>query len=95
MIYLLKTSMERTEYEESLKVYRDLKGVIDTAFEEGKLEGILEGKKEGKLEGKLEGILEGEMRRNLEIAKALKSNGISIEIISQTTGLPIDKIDKL
>lgn len=26
------------EYEESLKVYRDLKGVIDTSFEEGKLE---------------------------------------------------------
>lgn len=26
-------------YEESLKVYRDLKGVIDTAFDEGKAEG--------------------------------------------------------
>lgn len=73
------TQDERTEYEESLKVYRDLKGVIDTAFEEGKLEGILE----------------GEIKRNLEIAKALKLNGISIEIISQTTGLPIDEIDKL
>ncbi|WP_028527220.1 Rpn family recombination-promoting nuclease/putative transposase [Runella limosa] len=29
-------------YENSLKVYRDLKGVIDTAFDEGKLEGKLE-----------------------------------------------------
>jgi predicted transposase/invertase (TIGR01784 family) len=28
-------------YESSLKTYRDLKGVIDTAFDEGKLEGIL------------------------------------------------------
>lgn len=30
------------KYENSLKVYRDLKGVIDTAFDEGKLEGKLE-----------------------------------------------------
>ena len=29
-------------YENSLKIYRDLKGVIDTAFGEGKLEGKLE-----------------------------------------------------
>ncbi len=29
---------ELDSYENSLKIYRDLKGVIDTAFEEGKLE---------------------------------------------------------
>ncbi len=33
---------ELASYENSLKVYRDLKGVIDTAFEEGKFEGKLE-----------------------------------------------------
>ncbi len=30
------------KYENSLKVYRDLKGVIDTAFDEGKIEGKME-----------------------------------------------------
>ncbi len=29
-------------YENSLKIYRDLKGVIDTAFDEGKIEGKIE-----------------------------------------------------
>ena len=33
---------ELENYENSLKTYRDLKGVIDTAFGEGKLEGKLE-----------------------------------------------------
>ena len=33
---------ELDSYENSLKIYRDLKGVIDTAFEEGKLEGIIQ-----------------------------------------------------
>lgn len=37
---------ELDSYENSLKIYRDLKGVIDTAFDEGKAEGKLEGKLE-------------------------------------------------
>lgn len=39
------------KYEYSLKIYRDLKGVIDTAFGEGKLEGKLEVAKALKLKG--------------------------------------------
>jgi predicted transposase/invertase (TIGR01784 family) len=34
--------LELANYENSLKIYRDLKGVIDTAYDEGKLEGKLE-----------------------------------------------------
>ena len=34
---------ERNAYEESLKIYRDLKNVTDTAFSEGKIEGKIEG----------------------------------------------------
>ena len=37
---------ELEHYENSLKSYRDLKGIIDTAFDEGKLEGKMEGKME-------------------------------------------------
>lgn len=39
------------KYEYSLKIYRDLKGVIDTAFGEGKIEGKLEVAKALKLKG--------------------------------------------
>jgi predicted transposase/invertase (TIGR01784 family) len=35
-------AIELDNYENSLKSYRDLKGVIDTAFDEGKMEGKLE-----------------------------------------------------
>ena len=38
---------ERNSYEQSLKYYRDLNNVIDTAFVEGKAEGLAEGKAEG------------------------------------------------
>lgn len=36
------SSEERSEYEHNLKVYRDYKNTIDTAFDEGKLECKLE-----------------------------------------------------
>jgi predicted transposase/invertase (TIGR01784 family) len=70
---------ELDNYENSLKSYRDLKGVIDTAFDEGKLEG------------KLEGILEGK----LEIAKNAKQIGLKIEDIIKLTGLSKEEIEKL
>lgn len=43
--------VEAAVYEDSLKIYRDLKNVIDTAFDEGKAEGIEAGIMQGRLEG--------------------------------------------
>ena len=61
---------ELDNYENSLKSYRDLKGVIDTAFDDGKLEGKLETAKSLKLLG-------------IEIEVISKSTGLSIEEIKQ------------
>jgi predicted transposase YdaD len=46
---------ERAAYENSLKYYRDMNGVIETAREEG----IQEGKAQGIQEGKAQGVQEG------------------------------------
>jgi predicted transposase/invertase (TIGR01784 family) len=47
---------EWESYESSLKEYRDVKGYIDTAFDEGKIEGKIEGKLEIAKKLKLAGI---------------------------------------
>ena len=78
---------QMAEYEESLKNYRDLKGVIDTSFEEGETLGIEKGKKLG--------IEEGEENKAKEIARKLKKEGIDIAIISKTSGLSKEEIEKL
>jgi predicted transposase/invertase (TIGR01784 family) len=62
---------ELANYENSLKIYRDLKGVIDTAFDEGKIE------------------------RNVEVAKKLKELGVNFEIITKSTGLTKEEIERL
>jgi len=68
-------AVDLDNYETSLKIYRDLKGVIDTAFDEGKIEGKLE--------------------KKVEIAKALKENGVPNHIIIKTTGLTEEEINEL
>jgi predicted transposase YdaD len=69
-------------YENSLKVYRDLKGVIDTAFDEGKAEGIAEGKAEGLAEG-IRVIAIQAKRMGLSVADIQKLTGLSEEEIRQ------------
>ena len=60
-------------------MYRDLKGVIDTAYMDGKLEGMAEGIQEGKL----------------DVARALKNHGVAMDIIIHTTGLSREEIERL
>jgi predicted transposase/invertase (TIGR01784 family) len=86
---------EMDKYESSLKLYRDLKGVIDTAFIDGRSEGKIEGLEEGRQEGLEEGRLEGLQEGKYNMAKLLKDNGVQIQLIIQTTGLTREEIDLL
>lgn len=78
---------ELSEYEESLKVYRDLKGVIDTSFEEGEKIGYDKGEKVGYDKGKDE--------KAKQMAKVMKNEGEPLEKISNYTGLSQEEINKL
>lgn len=82
---------EYQAYEHSLKIYRDLKNSIDTAFDEGKVEGI----EEGLAKGLEKGRIEGELQANLKIAQNLKQMGMSLESISQATGLSLQELEGL
>ena len=58
-------------------------------------DGYNTGKAEGRAEGKAEGKAEGEAETRAEIAKAMLSKGMSIETISELTGLSFDVIQTL
>ncbi len=74
---------EYSEYEESLKTYRDLKNSMDTAFSDGVEEGMVQG------------IVQGIEKGILTTAKNLKNEGVDTQTISKTTGLSIENIEKL
>jgi len=78
---------EREAYENSLKYYRDLKNVTDTA----RGEGFEEGKEEGREEGLEQGIEKGKQ----DVAKKMLQSGLSIEEIAVFTGLTESQIRTL
>jgi predicted transposase/invertase (TIGR01784 family) len=82
---------EHQQYEQSLKIYRDLKNVIDTARDEGRAEGIQEGIKKGIEKGMEKGILTE--KKNMVINS--HQLGLDHKTIHQLTGLSIKEIKKI
>ena len=69
------TREKLTSNEDGKKFYGDIKNCIDTAF------------KEGKEAGKKEGLKEGKKALIVEIIRKGVSNNMSVEILTQLTGL--------
>ena len=82
---------ERAVYEETLKNYRDWRGVISYAAEEGEERGRAKGIEMGREEGLQEGLLEGKRL----VAANLKKQGIDIQTIAECTGLSVEEINAL
>lgn len=81
---------ERYEYEESLKAFRDLFSMIETA----ELRGHTKGHAEGLEEGRAEGLKEGQERLEAT-ARNLKQMGLPIADIAKATGLSEEEIRQL
>ncbi len=64
-------------------------------FAEGEARGIAQGEARGEARGRQEGVKEGEARRNLELAKAMKAEGLTMEQIAKITGMQISEIEVL
>ena len=78
---------ELREYEDSRKAYRDLKNSLDTAVRQGHAKGLKEGLEQGEAKGRAE--------EKKEVAKKMKAMGMSIEAISQISGLSAEQIGRL
>ena len=93
------TPVERQDYEESLKNFRDWYSCLITAVRkgraEGREEGRAEGRKEGRAEGRKEGRAEGRKEERLSIARNLKASGaLTISQIAMATNLTEDEVEK-
>lgn len=85
------TSRERAVYDENLKIYRDWYSTLEYAAKEAEVKGL----KKGKAEGIAKGIAKGKAAEQRLIAKNLKKQGVSIEVIAQCTGLSVEEIKQL
>jgi predicted transposase/invertase (TIGR01784 family) len=81
--------LEQLMYEASIA--ETIKFEEKYARQEARKEGREEGREEGRKEGMKKGIEQGK----LDMARSLKSKGIDISIISETSGLSVEEIDSL
>lgn len=73
----------RKDYEESMKVYRDLNNVGSTAERKGRESGRAEGRDDGRDE------------RSIETARRMKAKGKAVEEIAELADLPAEVILRL
>ena len=85
------TPEEQASYEAQLDAYR----VMNSAMARSKLDGKEEGIKEGMEKGIKQGIEKGSQLKAQEVARRLKELGVDPDIISQSSGLSREEIEKL
>jgi len=78
---------ERQAYEDSLKYYRDLKNVTDTAREEGW--------EEGRDEGISIGVERGKQEEQRKVILALSAKGLDAAFIADTLNLSVDFVQQV
>jgi predicted transposase/invertase (TIGR01784 family) len=61
----------------------------------GKAEGLAEGMEKGRAEGMEKGLAEGEKRKAVEIARAMKAEGIDPNTIAKITKLTDTEIRRI
>lgn len=98
---------ERRAYDRHIDAVRVQWDVLTTAREEGLDEGRAEGRAEGMAEGRAEGLAEGRKEGLAKgrqeglaegvklVARAMKLQGVSLEVIVNTTGLLAEDVEKL
>ena len=82
---------ERAQYDYEWKVANDYFNTLETAKNEGLREGLEEGREIGLEEGRKEGRKE----EKLAIAKKMKEDGLSWEMIAKFTGLTMEETSQL
>lgn len=81
------TKEERLYYDVALRKYRDTLCVLESAEQRGL--------KKGREEGLAKGLAKGRAEGRLEIARNMKADGMSIELIQKYSGLSPEEIAQL
>ncbi len=93
-IDLYEACMKKLEDEIDMKEYGFEIGMAK-GHEEGLAKGLAEGKEKGLAEGRAEGRAEGKAEAIHQTVRAMKKNGLSIDLIANITGLTPTEIKSI
>ncbi|OJV38335.1 MAG: hypothetical protein BGO29_15320 [Bacteroidales bacterium 36-12] len=86
---------DRIRYDRSIRNYRDTLATLSFAEQKGLNRGLEKGLEKGLSKGRKEGLERGEKRKQTEIARNMKAEGLDIMVIVKVTGLTMDEVKRL
>ena len=85
------TTQEKMYYIDNMNTERDIRNQIQFAADKGREEGL----KKGLEEGKKEGLKRGREEERKLMASKLKTMGVGIDVIIESSGLTREEVEKL
>ena len=79
---------------EDMEKYEESQRMVDN-YNLGMYSAWLKGTKEGRLEGRAEGMQQGKLEGKLEIVRNLLLTGMSLDQITQVSGLTLEQLNQL
>ena len=89
------TYEEQMEYLAKFHAELDRAAELEAAIDKGNKLGLTVGLEQGRKQGRKEGREEGRKEKAIEAATKFKAAGVSLDIISQCTGVPMDILENL
>lgn len=86
---------QKDEYKKYMTTERDTQEYWEEQCSDARIEGFAEGVAQGKEEGREEGEAKGRSDSKLEIARAMKTDGVEVNVIIKYTGLTEEQIKTL
>lgn len=81
------TAEEKEQYEKSLNSMGDWENILNSTAELERAAGYEQGMQQG--------IQQGRRENSLETARKLKALGVAVDVIAQSTDLPVEEIEDL
>ena len=98
LLYMTMSKTDQRRYFRHVDLMKSARDSARTYRMEGLWEGLAKGKAEGLAEGeakgKAKGLAEGEAKARLAMAKSLLEQGVDMDIITKTTGLTAEEINR-
>ncbi len=89
------SKIERMQYDESRKIYLDNLATLEKSRLDGVEEGMEKGMEKGLRQGMEQGIVQGRQSAQMDIARKMKSEGMTHELIEKITGLTPKEIAEI
>ena len=89
------TQEEKAMIDERIRIQENYDMTMETAIDEAREEGLEQGLEQGRERGLKQGLERGRYEGQLELIRKMLSKGLSLEVVSDVTGLSVEELETL